>query len=95
MPEYINSPGAANHPQTNNIKTGTQVGAQVVEITPDDLPLHCPMPGDALWNLHPKVYLPIEKKLSKNIATGGENGGENYVEELCPYCGTRYILRQK
>ena len=41
-----------------------------------DLPLSCPMDGMALWNAHPKVYLPIEK-------TG---------EEVCPYCGTRYKL---
>ncbi len=41
-----------------------------------DLPLSCPMPGMELWNAHPKIYLPIEQS----------------GEELCPYCGTRYIL---
>src|SRR5690606_20603617 len=29
-------------------------------VTPDDLPLHCPLPQMYLWNSHPKVYLPIE-----------------------------------
>ena len=42
-----------------------------------ELPLACPRPADTLWNLHPRVYLPIEK-------TG---------EATCPYCGARYQLR--
>ena len=46
-------------------------------IHPSDLPLSCPMDAMALWNAHPKVYLPIEK-------TGSES---------CPYCGTNYILQ--
>lgn len=41
-----------------------------------DLPLSCPMPGMALWNSHPKVYLPIE-------ASGSAK---------CPYCGAQYTL---
>ena len=48
-----------------------------IEVGPDDLPLHCPMPSMLLWNAHPRVFLPIE-------ATG---------EALCPYCGTRYTLK--
>ncbi|MDO8437727.1 MAG: zinc-finger domain-containing protein [Nitrosomonadaceae bacterium] len=48
-----------------------------IEITTDDLPLHCPMPSMQLWNSHPRVYLPIE----------------NTGEALCPYCGTRYTLK--
>jgi uncharacterized Zn-finger protein len=35
------------------------------------------MPGMALWNSHPKVYLPVEK-------TG---------EAQCPYCGAIYVLK--
>lgn len=46
-------------------------------VGPADLPLSCPMPGMALWNSHPKVYLPIE-------AQGGE--------AKCPYCGAQYVL---
>lgn len=42
-----------------------------------DLPLSCPMPSMAVWNSHPRVYLPIE-------ADGGE--------ATCPYCGARYVL---
>jgi uncharacterized Zn-finger protein len=41
-----------------------------------DLPLSCPLPEHEVWNMHPRVYLPIEK-------TG---------EATCPYCGTRYVL---
>ncbi|MDH3687886.1 MAG: zinc-finger domain-containing protein [Gammaproteobacteria bacterium] len=48
------------------------------EVTADDLPLHCPLPGTTLWNSHPRVYLPIED-------TG---------EERCPYCGTVYVLKK-
>ena len=47
-----------------------------VEVTREQLPLHCPLPDTYLWNSHPKVYLPIE-------ATG---------TVVCPYCGTLYIL---
>ncbi len=50
---------------------------QRVEVTADDLPLHCPMPGKRLWDSHPKVYLPIE-----------DSG-----QALCPYCGTEYVLK--
>ena len=48
-----------------------------IEVTAEDLPLHCPMPSMMLWNAHPRVYLPIQK-------TG---------EALCPYCGTKYTLK--
>ncbi len=42
-----------------------------------DLPLSCPTDAMELWNAHPKVYLPIEK-------TGAE---------VCPYCGTHFVLQ--
>lgn len=42
-----------------------------------DLPLSCPTKDMTLWNSHPKVYLPIEE-------TG---------QEVCPYCGTRFVLQ--
>ena len=48
-----------------------------VEVTAADLPLHCPLPSQKLWNSHPRVFLRIEK-------TG---------EVRCPYCGTYYVLR--
>jgi len=41
-----------------------------------DLPLSCPTPEMALWNSHPRVYLPIEQ-------TG---------HALCPYCGAQFEL---
>ena len=46
------------------------------EVTRDDLPLSCPMPGMYLWNSHPRVYLPIERSGSAK----------------CPYCGADYHL---
>jgi uncharacterized Zn-finger protein len=58
----------------HNLADNTQ---RYIEVTEDDLPLHCPTPGMALWNSHPRVYLPLEEK----------------GEALCPYCGTLYKLR--
>jgi uncharacterized Zn-finger protein len=57
------------HPQPANAQNRYTV-------TPDYLPLHCPMEGMTLWNSHPRVYLPIE-------ATG---------KAKCPYCGAEYTL---
>ena len=51
--------------------------ARLIEVTADDLPLHCPTPSMLLWNAHPRVFLPIDKTR----------------EALCPYCGTRYVLK--
>ena len=47
-----------------------------IDVTADDLPLHCPMPSMMLWDAHPRVYLPIHE-------TG---------KARCPYCGTLYVL---
>ena len=41
-----------------------------------ELPLSCPTPAMALWNSHPRVYLPIEAEL----------------ECACPYCGAHFVL---
>ena len=54
----------------------SELDRKCVEVTEKDLPLHCPLPTQKLWNTHPRVYLPIQK-------TG---------EALCPYCGTKYLL---
>jgi uncharacterized Zn-finger protein len=48
-----------------------------IEVTPDQLPLHCPTPDMLKWNAHPRVFLPIER-------TG---------EARCPYCSTLYVLQ--
>jgi len=50
---------------------------RIIEVTADDLPLHCPTPEMLLWNSHPRVFLPVEIK----------------GEALCPYCGTLYVLK--
>ena len=52
---------------------------KVYRVTRADLPLHCPMPDNYLWNSHPKVFLPIEQ-------TG---------EAKCPYCSASYELVDK
>jgi uncharacterized Zn-finger protein len=48
------------------------------EVTHDDLPLCCPMPGMHLWNSHPRVFLPVEK-------TGWAK---------CPYCSAEFVLKR-
>ena len=48
----------------------------VIIVKPSDLPLHCPLPGAELWQLHPRVYLPIKEK----------------NEVTCPYCEAKYLL---
>ena len=47
------------------------------EVQRSELPLSCPTPAMALWNSHPRVYLPIE-------ATG---------EATCPYCSAHFVLK--
>ncbi len=62
-----------------NPATSTDLPANTLpryEVRQADLPLCCPMPDMALWNSHPRVYLPIEK-------TGVAR---------CPYCGSEYVL---
>ncbi|PWK53998.1 zinc-finger domain-containing protein [Pleionea mediterranea] len=48
----------------------------VIQVNKSQLPLSCPLPDGQVWNLHPRVYLPIEK-------TG---------QASCPYCGAQYKL---
>ena len=45
-------------------------------VTRAQLPLSCPTPAMAVWNSHPRVYLPVE-------ATGSAK---------CPYCGAVFVL---
>jgi uncharacterized Zn-finger protein len=47
------------------------------EVRAGDLPLSCPLPSMALWNSHPRVYLPIK-----------QDGGQAH----CPYCGAHFVL---
>ena len=55
----------------------SQSASSAVEVTANDLPLHCPNPAMPLWSSHPRVFLDVS-------ATG---------TAMCPYCGTRYNLR--
>jgi len=61
----------------NATAPGQQARLSHYEITAKDLPLYCPQDEKNTWQLHPRVYLPIE-------ATG---------EATCPYCGAHYVLR--
>lgn len=57
----------------------TPTDREPIEVTPADLPLHCPMDWMTLWDSHPRVFLPIE-----------ESG-----HEVCPYCSAEYVLRNE
>jgi uncharacterized Zn-finger protein len=48
-----------------------------IEVSADDLPLHCPRPDAPLWCQHPRVFL--------DIAHSGE--------AVCPYCSNHYVLK--
>lgn len=50
-----------------------------ITILAEDLPLSCPLPGQEVWNAHPRVYLPI-------VQTG---------KAICPYCSAKYVLKGK
>ncbi len=68
-------PGA---PDITSAATGTPANAQRrYEVRRVDLPLSCPLPSMALWNSHPRVYLPI-------VADEGKAD--------CPYCGAHFVL---
>jgi uncharacterized Zn-finger protein len=54
----------------------TANAARRYEVTVADLPVSCPLPAMALWNSHPRVYLPL-----------AENG-----HAACPYCGAEFVL---
>lgn len=49
-----------------------------VHVRRADLPLHCPLPGTALWASHPRVFIPIEEAADGRMQ--------------CPYCGTQFVL---
>ena len=51
---------------------------QRYEVRRSDLPLSCPTPEMALWNSHPRVYLPVQD--------------EPDHQAQCPYCGAVYQL---
>jgi len=57
---------------------GATTTPRPIEVHRSDLPLACPRPGETLWSLHPRVYLPIEDEPNK--------------EAVCPYCGAHYRL---
>lgn len=63
--------------EQNNAHEGAMPHARKPRlVSKSDLPLHCPTDDMALWDSHPRVFLPIE-------ATG---------KAKCPYCGAEYEL---
>ena len=61
----------------SNTASAQKINEQIIKVSREQLPLSCPLPEDDVWNMHPRVYLPVEK-------TG---------EAVCPYCGAKYVLQ--
>jgi uncharacterized Zn-finger protein len=59
------------------ISTTAPQHQDIIDVDGADLPVSCPGPHTAVWNLHPKVFLDVTK-------TG---------EAHCPYCGAHYRLK--
>jgi uncharacterized Zn-finger protein len=64
---------------TTNVRP-PELSTEVKTVNLKDLPLSCPLPEDEVWNMHPRVYLPIEDEPSG--------------EAICPYCGAHYRLQR-
>ena len=61
----------------NNASASMPNAENRYQITADDLPVHCPMPGSSLWNSHPQVFIAFDDK----------------GHGKCPYCGCEYRLK--
>ncbi|MDH5765548.1 MAG: zinc-finger domain-containing protein [Gammaproteobacteria bacterium] len=65
-----------------NPNTATQSGLaqpnlkDAIDVTKNDMPVHCPLPGSSLWNSHPQVFIAFDAK----------------GRGKCPYCGCEYRL---
>jgi uncharacterized Zn-finger protein len=63
----------------SNAAVETRAASELIEVSRKDLPLSCPLPDAPVWDMHPRVYLPIEDEPSGEV--------------VCPYCGARYRLK--
>lgn len=61
-------------PQSQAACTKASYSVTMAQI--EEIPLSCPMDDMAVWNAHPRVFLPIMK-------TGAAT---------CPYCGAKYKI---
>ena len=63
---------------TSRVKPSISENRRTITVNPSDLPLHCPRKEESRWNMHPRVFIPLEQS-----ALG---------EATCPYCGNLYKL---
>jgi len=61
----------------SNTATAPKANEQIIKVSREQLPLSCPLPEEDVWNMHPRIYLSMDKK----------------GEAVCPYCGARYVLQ--
>lgn len=61
----------------SNAATAQKTNEQIIKVSKEQLPLSCPQPEEDVWNMHPRVYFPLDKS----------------GEAVCPYCGARYVLQ--
>ncbi len=71
-------PALPIHPANRTAPARPLLAQQPILVQASDLPLSCPRPGDELWNMHPRVYLPIDEAPERRV--------------VCPYCGALYQL---
>jgi uncharacterized Zn-finger protein len=63
---------------TSSTRPAMPESRRLVNVKRSDLPVSCPRKNEERWNLHPRVYIPLEES-----ARG---------EAVCPYCGKLYKL---
>lgn len=61
----------------SNATTAQKTNERIIKVSKEQLPLSCPQPEEDVWNMHPRVYLPLDQS----------------GEAVCPYCGARYVLQ--
>lgn len=69
------NPRTAAHPQD----FGPPNDRSRIEVSRRDLPVACPTPDMALWNSHPRVWLPLASARDGRL--------------VCPYCSTEFVLK--
>ncbi len=60
-----------------NAATGTEnkKDKPVIKVSPEELPVCCPLKAQECWNMHPRVYIKMD-------ASGRGS---------CPYCGNQFL----
>jgi uncharacterized Zn-finger protein len=58
-------------------KTPSRSEDRIHFVSAKDFPVCCPPQDQPVWDMHPRVYLPLKQM----------------KEVTCPYCSARYVLK--